>query len=199
MSSIESFWSFAKTADTAAQDKHTKHWRLFADDYLSALVSDYWCGRLDPVFRGPPGVRNKPDIITREVVWRGLGPAKPLAFRDTPEGKLPILKDLAQAKPEDYWPSLRSTILAQLLLPSDDAHNWIARQGTPPRPVGRPIQHDWDMFWREVVRIANTYDGLPDKQVDIEKAMIEWCESNWSKHPVESTVRDKLSRLDKYN
>jgi len=200
MRPVESLWSFAKIADTTAQDKDRDHWRSISDDYLGALAGDFWRGQFRTVFHHPAGTRTKkPDTITREVVWRLLGPAKPPAFDGIPVDRFPIWEDLAKAKPEDYGVGLRNTILAQLLLREDDARNWIAQHETPKLRVGRPTQYNWDGFWREVVRVANTPDGLPDKQTALETAMLEWCDSTWGRQPAESTVRDKLSRLDCYS
>lgn len=62
-----------------------------------------------------------------------------------------------------------------------------------PKKNGRP-EYDWDSFWREVVRLALHPDGLPERQADLERIMMEWCESNWGKGG-ESTVRGKISPL----
>ena len=44
------FWSFPKIADTAAREIYGERWRLFADDYLGALVRDFWLNRFPQVF-----------------------------------------------------------------------------------------------------------------------------------------------------
>jgi hypothetical protein len=61
---------------------------------------------------------------------------------------------------------------------------------------GRP-SHDWEAFYIEIIRRANTPDGLPDKQADLEQSMLVWCQSKWGKEPGISTVREKISPIYK--
>ncbi len=62
---------------------------------------------------------------------------------------------------------------------------------------GRPQKFKWDQFWQEVVSIANTPDGLPERQTDMEGQMLEWCLHNWGAEPGESTIRTKIGPLYK--
>ena len=59
---------------------------------------------------------------------------------------------------------------------------------------GRPAKHGWDGFWHEVVRIANTPDGLPDR-AELQRRMMDWCGEYWDEPPAESAVRGKLAAL----
>jgi hypothetical protein len=59
----------------------------------------------------------------------------------------------------------------------------------------RPRKYDWDSFLREIVRIANKPDGLPETQADLEKQMAAWCLSEWGNEPAESMIRDKVSDI----
>ena len=62
-------------------------------------------------------------------------------------------------------------------------------------PGGRPDKYDWERMWIEVVRIANTPDGLPARPVLMDllyDKMIEW---GWEPLPSESALKKKLSRL----
>jgi hypothetical protein len=59
---------------------------------------------------------------------------------------------------------------------------------------GNPGQHDWDAFWIEIVRIANTPDGLPDRPA-LMKRMCKFVSEQWEKQPGDPQIRDKLSRL----
>lgn len=72
-------------------------------------------------------------------------------------------------------------------------------QAPPKRPSskkgGRPPKYDWDDFYCEVVRIANGLDGLPEKQGELEKAMLDWCSQHWNTEPGESTIRTKIARI----
>ena len=60
---------------------------------------------------------------------------------------------------------------------------------------GRPRTYDWDEFHREVIRIANSPDGLPDRPADLERMMATWCLSCWGKEPVSSMIRKKISEI----
>ena len=52
---------------------------------------------------------------------------------------------------------------------------------------GAPRKYDWAAFIQEVVRIANTPDGLPD-WAQLTKDMKEWCLNNWGIEPAESLI-----------
>lgn len=65
----------------------------------------------------------------------------------------------------------------------------------PKNRGGRPPKWDWDAFNAEVVRIANTPDGLPERRSDLMHKMLDWCSEHWGDAPAESVVRDRLSRL----
>lgn len=43
---------------------------------------------------------------------------------------------------------------------------------------GRPAIWDWDGATQEMVRVANTPDGLPDKQADMIRHLSEWFSKN---------------------
>ncbi len=201
MTAVNKLWTFPKIADTAAQERHGERWRLFAEDYLGDLVADFWRNRFHQVFHRSKGfVTRTPDTITREEVWRLLEVAKPPAFHDFPERDRPDWEALAQVAPEDYGPGLsppgiRSTFLATLLLPEAEARDWIRKQGKAKHPRGRPQKYDWIAFLQQVARIANTPHGLPEKQADLERCMLEWCANNWGEEPAESVIREKLAPL----
>ena len=61
--------------------------------------------------------------------------------------------------------------------------------------VGRPREYDWDAFVIEIIRIANTPDGLPEKQSELVKQMLQWCEDTWGKQPAESAAKKKISQI----
>lgn len=60
---------------------------------------------------------------------------------------------------------------------------------------GRKPKYDWDAFYIEIGQIANTIDGLPETQAELEKQMAEWCEQEWQECPGDSTIRGKISSL----
>jgi hypothetical protein len=59
---------------------------------------------------------------------------------------------------------------------------------------GRPPRYDWLEFAKEVVRIANTPDGLPDREA-MQRHMMAWCRKTWGKSPHPATVRHALQKL----
>ncbi len=194
------FYSFPEIAEEAAQDKCGKHWRAHTDEYLRALVGDFWRGCFHSVFHRSAGfATQEPDSITREVVWRSLGTARPPALHDVPPDTEPDWEKLAEAKSEDYGyglsrPGIRDTVLAQLFLPKADALDWISSRGKAVRPRGRPPKYLWYDFLREVVRRADL-DGLPEKQADLEKQMQEWCASEWGQEPTVSAIREIIAPI----
>lgn len=189
------FWAFPKIAETIAQEKHGERWRLFADDYLGALAHDFWLNRFPRVFHHYGF--GKPDLITREVVWRCLGPGKPPAFADTPPDNFPIWEALARVPSEDYGPGcsppgLRNTFLAQLFLPEAEVRDWISSKGKAKRSPGRPVQWDWDGAVAYLRTVANSRDGLPKVQADVERLVAEWFIDIQDDHPVESAIRKRV-------
>jgi hypothetical protein len=60
---------------------------------------------------------------------------------------------------------------------------------------GRPPKIDWVNFDGEVVRIANTPDGLPERPA-LHRHMMDFCSRVWGDDaPADSAVRDRLARL----
>ena len=60
---------------------------------------------------------------------------------------------------------------------------------------GRPPEYDWDAFTVEIIRIANHPDGLPDKQSELIKRMLQWCQDTWGREPAESGVKARVSNI----
>ena len=59
---------------------------------------------------------------------------------------------------------------------------------------GRPRKWDLDAFAREMVQLANTLDGLPDRRATTEHIR-EWSASEWGCEPADSVLRDRIARL----
>ena len=57
---------------------------------------------------------------------------------------------------------------------------------------GRPRKYDWDAFHREVIRLANLPDGLPETQAELERQMAAWCNLNWDGEPSEGVLKEKV-------
>lgn len=62
---------------------------------------------------------------------------------------------------------------------------------------GRKPALPWDRFWFEIVRIADL-DGLPERQADLERQMLNWFEQETGGRPSESTVREPIGKLYRY-
>ncbi len=79
-----------------------------------------------------------------------------------------------------------------------DLHHWI---NPPPRKGsasgGRPPEHDWEAFWIEVARVANTPDGLPSTQSSLVDYIDGWFETEVGKAPARSSIEEKVSKLYK--
>ena len=60
---------------------------------------------------------------------------------------------------------------------------------------GRPRKYDWDAFHREVIRLANLSDGLPETQAELERQMAEWCDRHWDAEPSESVLKEKVKLI----
>jgi hypothetical protein len=61
----------------------------------------------------------------------------------------------------------------------------------------RPPKFNWDQFWLELVRIANTADGLPEDRGELERRMLDFCVARFSDPPGAAVIRDKLAMLPK--
>jgi hypothetical protein len=62
------------------------------------------------------------------------------------------------------------------------------------QPGGRPPKFNWDLFWIEITRYADT-EGLPVRS-KLHRHMMEYCAEQWGdKSPGDSTVRVKLAQL----
>ena len=46
---------------------------------------------------------------------------------------------------------------------------------------GRPREYDWDALTIEIIRIANSPDGLPETQSELIERLLQWCENAWGK------------------
>jgi hypothetical protein len=60
------------------------------------------------------------------------------------------------------------------------------------RAGGRPRKWDWDAVVKEMMRLANTANGLPDR-TNTTKHLLEWCMMQWGDEPGESTMREKVA------
>lgn len=59
---------------------------------------------------------------------------------------------------------------------------------------GRPRRYDWDAFYREIIRRANTPDGLPGR-AELTTAMKQWCSEQWGAEPADSYLREHIGKI----
>jgi hypothetical protein len=82
-----------------------------------------------------------------------------------------------------------------------------ARYSTPIQPLGpevgdsrrnrggRPQKYDRMAFAREMIRVANGVDGLPER-AELTRHMSDWCSAHWTEAPADSVVREWIAQLD---
>ncbi len=103
----------------------------------------------------------------------------------------------AFAESKNQWPAF----LFDTLLPPKTEHNEdipvadTETFGSTRSRVGRPLEYDWDEFVVEIIRIASGLDGLPEKQSELIKQMLHWCEDTWRRQPAESNVKKRISNI----
>lgn len=68
----------------------------------------------------------------------------------------------------------------------------------PVNQGGRPPEYDWDSFMLEIIRRANTPDGLPASQAELVRNMLEWFTASTGSEPAESSVKLRTSKIYKY-
>lgn len=66
-------------------------------------------------------------------------------------------------------------------------------QSSPTR--GRPREYDWDAILREIVLLANTPDGLPKTQAELERWVAVKCRKLFGKEPDPSLIRKHVGPI----
>lgn len=127
---------------------------------------------------------NLPADSSRNVYSRIGGYSKTLVTRED-------LKVLAISKgqhPAFLFDTLMSDIEGEELPESESA--------LPAKSKGgRPREYDWDALTIEIIRIANSPDGLPETQAELIEQLLQWCENTWGKQPAESSVKSRISKI----
>lgn len=67
-----------------------------------------------------------------------------------------------------------------------------------PKLRHRPPKYDWDLFYAEIIRIANTPDGLPETQATLKDNMLSWFNERFGEEPSDSSVKKKIIKIYKY-
>ena len=50
----------------------------------------------------------------------------------------------------------------------------------------------------EIIRHANSLDGLPEKQAELVGEMMDWFSENYDTEPAVSSVKQRISNIYKY-
>jgi hypothetical protein len=64
--------------------------------------------------------------------------------------------------------------------------------------AGAKPKYDWESFYLEVIRIANTPDGLPETKADMISIMAQWCQNTWNEEPSDTSLKDKIYPIHDY-
>ncbi|MEQ8372607.1 MAG: hypothetical protein RID22_05870 [Roseibium aggregatum] len=67
-----------------------------------------------------------------------------------------------------------------------------------PATKGPPEKYDWELFYIEIIRIANGADDLPKNQAELIRHMQSWYADRNEDEPGYSTLKLKISRIYKY-
>ena len=90
---------------------------------------------------------------------------------------------------------LFDTMLAQVAANNPDAP---ADKSPAPKAVnkgGRPREWDWDAMFIEMFRVANSPDGLPDKQADMVRHLQSWFSKAIDAEPAETEIKARVSKI----
>lgn len=63
---------------------------------------------------------------------------------------------------------------------------------------GRPPEWDWNTFNLEIIRIANSPDGLPDTRAKLAEIMRAWFIDQFDDHPQKTTLEDRIRPIYQY-
>ena len=139
----------------------------------------------------------RPMIVRETDVKAALTADHPTGERDEPGPRTDAEIDVANGDARETEPDTLDEagegIDRPIRQPNSDAEG-----PAPAKRRGAKPKYAWDEFWREVVRVANTPDGLPQKQADLESHMLRWCQRSWDDEPGLSTIREKLNKLEPY-
>ena len=202
--------SFAEIAEDTANLIHGDLWPIYNNNFGDALLADFWLDRhtdrngVSQVMLKLNRGDRELEPADRRFVFRRQGiVGRPIVVRDTLEGTDPSWSLLADCKARDWDTQARQYLLDTLYLPNAVAAEWIQRNCNQNIEAAHPTKkkerrgrpsYDWEAVNFEVVRIANSPDGLPEKQGDLERVILNWCVENWGFEPGESTVRGHISK-----
>jgi hypothetical protein len=139
---------------------------------------------VDKVYGAVRGAISSPSILTQGI---------------SPEGKL-------VAVPRVVAPQLKIDLSKNTLSTPDGGVVWravlvraatddVGQPGPDRKAGGRPRKWDWDGALIFLIARANTPDGLPSVQADVEKMMADYFERKNGDSPTESAIRERVQLL----
>lgn len=176
---------------------------MYVDFFTVQQVAALWC-RYDPKSISPIPMRQPSEFVAAKQMLMGgiISEELPASHEYNPNH---IIGDFSQsivsrdnltafARSKDVFPPFLFDTLAAKDLPTDEGD-----KKTPDKNRGgRPTEWDWDAFICEIIRKANSPDGLPEKQADLVRDMLEWFMHTYKKEPAESSVKSRISNIYKY-
>ncbi len=82
----------------------------------------------------------------------------------------------------------------QVALKDDEAAQ-VMEEAT--RRTGAPRVYDWDAAYRYIISIANSVDGLPEKQSELIEQVAQWFECKYQKQPGASVLKERITAIYK--
>ncbi len=94
---------------------------------------------------------------------------------------------------EDHLPKSASSAFGD-----DTVQAGSAIKNQSERKRGRPQEYDWDSFIFEIIKRANSPDGLPETQAELVRIMLQWFLETAGGEPAESSVKSRISKIYRY-
>lgn len=179
------------------------HVETFTVEQAAAL----WCG-VDPNSLSPVDQFNPSEVLAaKQLIVNGIYGGQLRAYT----GKNPYhsigkhektlinREDLVElARSKGVYPAFLFDTLAPFQSIATAAEGGKTAGARGKNKGGRPQEYDWDTFIFEIIRQANTPDGLPEKQATLIRCMLEWCNENFGSEPAESSVKQRISKIYNY-
>jgi hypothetical protein len=179
-------------------------------------ATSLWCG-YDPAYLARIDVRYPPEYNAVEqmlvgAIVSGTLPAddslnpkallgnheKTLVARGALEAYARSIGEFPAFLFDTFAPFTEETVTLTPLGKARNRSEATVENGMPVNRGGRPVEYDWNAFTMEIIRHANSIDGLPEKQAELVEKMLNWFSENYDREPATSSVKDRISRIYRY-
>lgn len=187
---------------------------LLVDAFTVNQASALWCGFDPSKFKffnqqAPSEVQAIKQMLTAAIAGQAL-------IADSSGNSFSIIGDYSEslitrenlqeyAKLKNVFPAFLFDTLAPFTPPQNPLDIFVSLQAKQASQTkvetnsgGRPTEYDWDGFTMEIIRLANTPDGLPETQAELVQIMLLWFNNTYGKEPAESSVKSRISKIYKY-